>query len=73
MKATRSTISFLLLAALPLGVAFRPASEKLNLTPRFEAGQSYTSTSGFTMDGALDELSVMMDGSSVIDGGAFVA
>ncbi|QDV08129.1 hypothetical protein Poly30_36650 [Planctomycetes bacterium Poly30] len=73
MKATRPTLSFLLLAALPLGVAFRPASEKLDLTPRFEVGQSFTTTNGFNMEGALDELSVMANGAPALDGGAFLA
>ncbi|MFT7167997.1 MAG: hypothetical protein ACI80K_001120 [Paracoccaceae bacterium] len=73
MKATRFSLSLLLLAALPIGVAFRPASDKLDLTPRFEVGQSFTATTGFSAEGALDDLAVLMNGESVADGGAVSA
>ncbi len=58
-----------LCAALPFVAAFQEADEKLDLTPRFKKGQSITINQSFTVEGALDELSVSMDGQPVFGDG----
>ena len=57
MKVTLLSVPVALLAAVSFGVAFTPASEKLDLTPRFEEGQTFTIGQSFEADVALDELS----------------
>lgn len=73
MKVTRLLLPLSLLAAVPVGVAFRPASEALDLTPRFKEGQTFTISQTFKADGALDELSVMVNGAPMIDGASITA
>ncbi len=73
MKVTRLLLPLSLLAAVPVGVAFSPAPETLDLTPRFEEGQTFTISQTFKADGALDELSVLVNGAPVMDGGAVTA
>ena len=73
MKVSRLLLPLSLLAAVPVGVAFSPAADTLDLTPRFEEGQTFTIAQTFKAEGALDDLSVMMDGAPVIDGGAISA
>lgn len=58
-----------LLASLPLSAAFQPASEELDLTPRFKEGQSITITQSFQVEGALEELSVTVDGNPMFGDG----
>jgi hypothetical protein len=70
MKSPRLFLPLALLATVPCAVAFRPAADKLDLRPRFESGQTFTMSQTFNVDGALDELSVIVDGAPVLDGGA---
>ncbi len=62
------------LLALPLvlglgALSSAPPTEKIDLTPRFEAGQSLVVSQSFNMDLALDQLSVMVDGAEVFGDG----
>ena len=70
MNSPRLLLPFALCVAIPCVVAFRPAADKLDLRPRFEAGQTFTINQTFSFDGALDELEVVVDGAPVLDGGA---
>lgn len=58
-----------LLLALPLAFAFHTPAEELDLTPRYEAGQTYTVSQVASFEMALDELSVMLDGTQVLGDG----
>jgi hypothetical protein len=73
MKVTQLILPLSLLAAVPIGMAFSPASEKLDLSPRFEEGQTITIAQTFKADGALDELSVLVNGAPMMDGSGFTA
>ena len=62
------------LLALPLvlglgAISSAPPTEKIDLTPRFEEGQSLVVSQSFTMDLALDQLSVMVDGAEIFGDG----
>lgn len=62
----------LLLAAPLLAIgttSSAPPTTELDLTPRFEAGQNLTIEQSFTMDLALDQLSVIVDGAEVLGDG----
>ncbi len=73
MKVTRLPLSISLLAALPLAVGFGPATDKLDLSPRFDAGESYSFSQTFKAEGGLDELEVLANGAPAFDGGAIAA
>ena len=73
MKVSRLLLPLSLLAAVPVGIAFNPTSETLDLTPRFKEGRTITISQTFTAEGALDELEVMVDGAQAIDGSAISA
>lgn len=57
-----------LLLSLPLALAFRPASEEINLTPRYAVDQTYSISQAFTMTMGLDDVSATMDGQEMLDG-----
>ncbi len=57
-----------LLLSLPVALAFRPASEEINLTPRFAADQTYAISQAFNMSMSLDDISATMDGQEMLDG-----
>lgn len=65
MNSTTTT----LLCALPLSFAFAPASEKINLTPRYEAGTTYAITQSMEMNMDLDDLSVTVADEEQAEGG----
>ena len=44
----------------------KPAVDEVDLSLRFEMGQTFTVTSSSEVDMALDELSVMVDGAEVL-------
>ena len=66
MKVSRLLLPLSLLAAVPVGIAFNPTSETLDLTPRFKEGRTITISQTFTAEGALDELEVMVDGAQAL-------
>lgn len=73
MNLTRLPLALSVLAVVPAAVALRPAAETIDLTPRFKAEQSFSFTQKFQAEGALDELSVMVNGSPMIDDSAISA
>ncbi|MEM8712622.1 MAG: hypothetical protein AAGG01_16855, partial [Planctomycetota bacterium] len=73
MNLTRLPLALTVLAMVPAAVALRPATEKIDLTPRFKAEQSFSFSQNYQAEGALDELSVMVNGSPVVDDGAVSA
>ncbi|MEM6672171.1 MAG: hypothetical protein AAF726_04970 [Planctomycetota bacterium] len=64
------SIPTFLLAAVSLGLV-RP-TEEIDFSPRFAEGQSLTIEQSFSMDGVLDDLSVVLDGAEVVGGGVDV-
>ena len=64
----------LALVALPIAIGLAatssaPPTEKVDITPRFEKGQTLVITQAFKMDGALDNLAVTVDGTEILGDG----
>ncbi|MEL6430640.1 MAG: hypothetical protein AAFU73_12570 [Planctomycetota bacterium] len=66
----KTTLPILLctLPLAPLAVSNGPAQDKIDLTPRYEAGQTYDISQSFTMTGDIDEVAVMVDGQDQLGG-----
>lgn len=54
-----------LLLAAPLALAMRPVADEIDLTPRFQKGQTYVITNAFSMEMGLDDISILVDGNEM--------
>lgn len=65
MKATLPILAVI----APFALAANPAQDTINLTQRFEAGQTFVISNSIEFSGDIDDVSALVDGQEMLEGG----
>lgn len=65
MKATLPILAVI----APFALAARPAQDTIDLTQRFEAGQTFAISQSMEFSGDIDDVSALVDGQEMLEGG----